>query len=582
MSLRVWLPLDGNLNNYGASGETLVTNSGATLNASGKIGSCYYFNNHYLSYTCNAIKSFTECSISLWVKIPTSQTKVAWLFTLQATSKIVFCINTGTNGNMEMRISDGTTTVAQSTGTVVRDNNWHHLCLTYTPGICRCFVDGVNVYNKETTVIPAFNNLTNIFIGSRPNSTEGLAGGYINDCRIYDECLSFGKIKEISQALVLHYPLDSPNDIMKNKYSGENADGKGSASNYTSSQLTSGRGWNYKKTYTGTGADTWFYLRYPHFTFTAGKRYYYSVKVKCNKWTGGGGLSLRASRSDNDWVTNMVTVCSPTLADGKWHEYYTSVVINSTYDRSGTTVTCDPCLEFYTGSLKTSGTVFDMDFDIKDVQVVESDTYIPFIDNGLPQYTIHDCSGYNRNGTTTASTSPVVVDGSPRNNYCYQFDTNAKNIQMGTGVLSTLTTGTITWWCKVVTGGTSGLLPFAGQNSSYFVCASSTWTGAFYHSNIGDATKVCYVDGVVDNTPPGADSKWHFYAITGVNLSSWTQLWLNNYVSSAAWNGANVYYSDVKFYNTVLSANDVSMLYHNFASIYNSGSLASYDMRENI
>lgn len=44
MALRVWLPLDGNLNNYGISGAT-VTNNGATVDNSGKIGKCYSFNN---------------------------------------------------------------------------------------------------------------------------------------------------------------------------------------------------------------------------------------------------------------------------------------------------------------------------------------------------------------------------------------------------------------------------------------------------------------------------------------------------------------------------------------------------------
>ena len=43
MSLRVWLPLNGSLNNQGASSST-VTSNGATVDTSGKIGSCYSFN----------------------------------------------------------------------------------------------------------------------------------------------------------------------------------------------------------------------------------------------------------------------------------------------------------------------------------------------------------------------------------------------------------------------------------------------------------------------------------------------------------------------------------------------------------
>ena len=43
MALRVWLPLNGTLENKGVSNVT-VTNNGATVDSAGKIGSCYYFN----------------------------------------------------------------------------------------------------------------------------------------------------------------------------------------------------------------------------------------------------------------------------------------------------------------------------------------------------------------------------------------------------------------------------------------------------------------------------------------------------------------------------------------------------------
>lgn len=52
MALRVWLPLDGTLENKGVS-NTTITNNGATVDTSGKIGSCYAFNGStgYISLT---------------------------------------------------------------------------------------------------------------------------------------------------------------------------------------------------------------------------------------------------------------------------------------------------------------------------------------------------------------------------------------------------------------------------------------------------------------------------------------------------------------------------------------------------
>ena len=43
MSLQVWLPLNGNLKNYGLS-DMQFTNNSAVVNTTGKIGSCYEFN----------------------------------------------------------------------------------------------------------------------------------------------------------------------------------------------------------------------------------------------------------------------------------------------------------------------------------------------------------------------------------------------------------------------------------------------------------------------------------------------------------------------------------------------------------
>ena len=43
MSLKIWLPLNGTLENKGVSNINIV-NENATINTAGKIGSCYSFN----------------------------------------------------------------------------------------------------------------------------------------------------------------------------------------------------------------------------------------------------------------------------------------------------------------------------------------------------------------------------------------------------------------------------------------------------------------------------------------------------------------------------------------------------------
>ena len=69
MSLIVWLPLNGNLENQGLSNVT-VTNNGATVDNNGKIGKCYNFsssNNAYLQLPQISINR-SEMSFCIWAK----------------------------------------------------------------------------------------------------------------------------------------------------------------------------------------------------------------------------------------------------------------------------------------------------------------------------------------------------------------------------------------------------------------------------------------------------------------------------------------------------------------------------------
>jgi archaellum component FlaF (FlaF/FlaG flagellin family) len=47
MALKVWLPLNGNLENKGDSDVTVI-NNGATVDNNGKIGKTYLFNGNYI------------------------------------------------------------------------------------------------------------------------------------------------------------------------------------------------------------------------------------------------------------------------------------------------------------------------------------------------------------------------------------------------------------------------------------------------------------------------------------------------------------------------------------------------------
>ena len=62
-----------------------------------------------------------------------------------------------------------------------------------------------------------------------------------------------------------------------------------------------------------------------------------------------------------------------------------------------------------------------------------------------------------------------------------------------------------------------------------------------------------YIDGE-ESRRPSFDNNWHYYCITGFNLSNWTMLKLNNYSNDY---NCNINYSDFRLYNTILSLEDI-------------------------
>ena len=119
---------------------------------------------------------------------------------------------------------------------------------------------------------------------------------------------------------------------------------------------------------------------------------------------------------------------------------------------------------------------------------------------------------------------------------------------------SGLSNCSIAFWHKNV-GNNVQWLPFTGQSNSYYLAAQYNGVSATYHSNAGSPT--LYQDGV-QTTLFSMDTNWHFFVISGANLSSWTQFHVNNYGGS--WSGGGLY-SNIMIFNTALTAAQVKELY---------------------
>ncbi|NSK75178.1 LamG domain-containing protein [Blautia massiliensis (ex Durand et al. 2017)] len=592
MGLQVWMPMIGNINNQGLSNLS---------NLSGKYvqGTCSTFgkclnvpNSSLISFTADGLVNAKKFSVCFWT-LADKSTKTDWNQMLKLGDKKTdgsygsnFRFESCTtypracsfHNNDKNAITAGSRILGSSNST------WYHVCVTYDGTELKSYTNG----NLIGTDVGNGGYLTGyVQIGSANYF------GLMNDLRIYDEVISQKQIRSIYNLQIIHYPLNNIYEVgITNKYFGDAAEG---ALNYdgnyiTRTKLSNERGYKYKLSYTGTGKDMWKSLEIgSHFSFTAGRTHYYSCKVRCHS-KSHTQLFLRAARCDNDWVTNMVDTLN---ADGQWHEYTVSQTINANFDRSGTTVTCNPWVEFYTNDMSTNGMSYTFDVDIKDIQVTEGQKY-SFIANEMVTSSVLDISGYSNNASVDVGIGIGVQ--SPRYDACYYFSAKSYlkfpnpiyakktiwgltinmwvRLDSGCGGYATILSGlnnppsNFPWICVNTEG--SGLwsyiwsnAPQYGRGMSNELLSLNTWYMITYVFNSGSV--YWYLNG----TRKGDITKYTTLNYINADME---YLALGNSYSGTQWNTNFCgWISDFRMFTTVLSADDVKALYQNSASITSTG-----------
>ncbi|MBQ5377897.1 MAG: LamG domain-containing protein [Prevotella sp.] len=167
MALQIWLPLNGNLNNYGLSDlKFSVYQSSTTSNGSGKIGSCYTNNSNSSGGVISdkKINLGTKHSMFCWVKMtdfysassltgilgqhryPTCQGMGITMKYSSSTTGYL-SVNTGNgNGSRTYNTYCGSSTLSAGT--------WYHVGYTYNNGVIKLYVngklDGTHSYTSST------------------------------------------------------------------------------------------------------------------------------------------------------------------------------------------------------------------------------------------------------------------------------------------------------------------------------------------------------------------------------------------------------------------------------------------------
>ena len=606
MSLRVWLPLTKDLRNQGLSNVT-ITNNGATYSSTGgKLGGCYSFDgNDYIRISMpSEMTTLKGTSVAAWVK-STSSTLALGGISNDVNYTVPMCTLYTSGWQFGNDAQNGYRYV--SGGTIANTSTWHHVCCTVSDTTITTYLDGVQVTSGTISGVTTFTSANFIEIGcDHPGGDEYLTGS-VNDFRVYDHCLSPMEVKQLSQGLVLHYPLNRGGWGQENLYgygsdlqttlSGLNnynngfsiIEEEGKKCAHVSGALTTTKYLQSKLTYTPSTME--------QFTFSA------EVKIKnivrgtknpmCEFYFSGAtidsawrGFVVDYIHVDGVKVGATAIGFDRYLTDTNWHK----VAVTAHFNYNGTSTI--PALYPNIYLRDCTGDLY-----IRNVKLEKGSIATPWCPNsadelattmGLNGTTEYDCSGYCNNGNKMTDTMTYTSDTAK-----YQVSTHFNGTYDGILIenlqLSDIINSAITYAFWIKPEGESG------ARSVYFGSYSGTsWS---VEKTTGNVLRL-YWNGSPDETCSGVtitDGIWQHVCITKNGTSDikvyingvqkWTSTATHNTLTfpttyrigrDTRSNDGTPYkglISDFRIYATALSASDVKSLYQNCVTIDPDGTI---------
>lgn len=211
MSLRVWLPLGGDLKNQGLDTSVTPTLSNTFLEGPGKISqkSLQIASGRYL--TIPYIPNNEHLSIALWIK-PNSPSAWCNIFSFGGAS-----LNRAEKGETSNKIyywfSENPSLIQSGTQifSLADETNWFHLIMTADGSQVKFYINGqLKSTSTQLNTISTVIDSGYVLFGARSVSGNQPYASYMNDVRIYDHALTEAEIKLLAQGLVAHYPLKAP------------------------------------------------------------------------------------------------------------------------------------------------------------------------------------------------------------------------------------------------------------------------------------------------------------------------------------------------------------------------------------
>ena len=599
MSLQVWMPLNGNLNNQGLDGSLEFTNTAsATVATDGKIGSCYSFSatsgTGLLLSKGKSASEFMDTYINHH-----SWSMCAWVKTT-SNDNVVFGLTYGLRlwcgSTNYVNLYNSTRNVSASNNISTIDGKWHHICATYNTldNAVNVYVDGIkgttSYYPSGETYASSWAN--SVAIGRDFNNSTASSHYYfqgsMNDVRIYDHCLSAKEVKEISKGLCLHYKLADPYiESTTNLYSGWSTSCyNGATSKYsygTSTDMYYDNLDGVIRVRMGTSnLDAWPFVFFNNITppsngeyRTLSFDYYPTIKDKINFYTYNTSGTVT-------WVANGVkgTGGNIPVNTNSWN--HISVTIKNTGSSNSGFGYMRIGLEKHTSSTSNY-------WLFKNIQIENKDHSTPFVVGSRDESTVYDCSGLANNGTkiggVTPSSNPLPI----RYDKSYDFDGNTGSIQIPN--LATLVpSGEFTMNCWIYhdnTWSSEGYETIFGGPSGFELDAKHSGTNSprLYACDWGKGSTTYELNkwNMITMTRNTSETKFYVNGELKITGSAGSIPPGNYFVG--AWKTSNEQnykgkISDFRLYSTVLSVDDIKMLYSTAASVDKNGNMYAYEFKE--
>lgn len=579
MSLQVWLPLNGNLNNQGLLSNPIISTTPTYVD--GKLGKA--MSTGALTLTAeqtNSVLNNKAVSFCFWIKvIGTDRQMIFGNDSMSANNNRKFAIfqyPTVNDLHLSWMNDTGNNTFIATILTGCFPNNiWTHCAITYENPICKVYING--------EVKAEYNGASNssTFAYSTP-LIHNSSGRLLNDFRIYDHCLSAKEVKELAKGLVLHYKLTGPgqeNLIRNSQLATSWGNGEVLACNEPTGysfdgeciKITSGTSGNQNNGYG-------LLLRASDISYSVGEKLTFSVDIKGR----GQHIGLWFLGTDGNWWTG-----------ANFHTYFTQYNDWTRISVTGTVPSGAPRIMLGLHAGLSNNTLYAKNMKLERGSIStpwrpnSTDSLYSFL--GFNSIIEPDCSGFGNNGTK--SRSIISNSNSPRYNSSYNFIPSNK-ITSTTGMpVGSNTVFTINFWLYIPSGKTftqwGDFIGFNGNNIRLETSNTSASNLNWYNYPIGSANGLTNFSLTKDTwnmiTLVCDGSKFIQY-LNGSLLANTNLSGTAFSTNGSIWIGdtTNMYFnmSDLRIYATALSADDIKELYNSSVSIDKSGNLFAYEFME--